>query len=83
MANAALPVLKNADALRPYVAAIESGPDSPAHVTREGPDAMRIRASVKDGESLVVQETWDPAWHAYAGGRALARRSVRPLRSPS
>src|SRR5262249_42448328 len=67
-------VLKNPEALRPYVAAIESGPDSPARVTREGPDAMRIQAVVKDGESVVVQETWDPAWHAYAGGRPLKVR---------
>jgi hypothetical protein len=72
----ALPaVVKNADSLRPYVAAIESGPDSHAQVTREGTDAMRIRAAVKNGESIVVQETWDPAWRAYADGRAL---EVRP-----
>jgi hypothetical protein len=67
-------VLKNADALRPYVAAIEGGPGAQAHVTREGPDAMRIRAEVKSGESIVVQETWDPAWRAYAGGLALEVR---------
>jgi uncharacterized membrane protein YfhO len=35
---------------------------------------MRIRAAVKAGESVVVQETWDPGWHAYAGGRALEVR---------
>src|SRR5205823_11472705 len=64
----------NADALRPYVAVIEGGPDSQAHVTRDGPDAMRIRAVVKAGESIVVQETWDPAWRAYSGGRALEVR---------
>jgi hypothetical protein len=67
-------IVKNADALRPYVAAIESGPDSQAHVTREGTDAMRIRAALKPGESLVVQETWDSAWRAYAGGHALEVR---------
>jgi hypothetical protein len=67
-------VLKNQDALRPYVEAIENGPDSPARVTREGPDAMRIHATLKQGESVIVQETWDPAWHAYSGGRALEVR---------
>ena len=67
-------LVQNADALRPYVAAIESGPESRAYLTREGTDAMRIRAALKPGESIVVQETWDPAWHAYAGGRALEVR---------
>jgi hypothetical protein len=67
-------VLKNQDALRPYVAAVESGPNSPAWVTREGPDAMRIRAAVREGESILVQETWDPSWRAYAAGRPLEIR---------
>jgi hypothetical protein len=68
------PVLKDQSALQPYVQVVENGPDSPARVTRDGPDAMRIRATLKSGESVIVQETWDPAWRAWSGGRALEIR---------
>jgi uncharacterized membrane protein YfhO len=71
----ALPsVIRDQQALQPYVNALENGPDSPARVTREGPDSMRVRAVVKPGESVIVQETWDPSWRAYSGGRALEIR---------
>jgi uncharacterized membrane protein YfhO len=57
------------------VDAIENGPERRARLTRESTDAMRIRASVGPGQSIVVQETWDPAWRAYASGRKL---EIRP-----
>jgi hypothetical protein len=66
--------VKYAPALQAYVEAIEVGPDRRAYLARKGTDEMRIRAVVKPGESIVVQETWDPAWHAYAGGRMLEVR---------
>jgi hypothetical protein len=70
-----LPLLvKNFDALRPYVSAIEEGPDRRAYLTREGTDAMRIRAPLQAGDSIVVQESWDPAWRAYAGAQPLPVR---------
>ena len=70
-----LPLLvKNVDALRPYVSAIEEGPETRAYLKREGTDAMRIQAVLKPGESIVVQETWDPAWQAYASGRKVETR---------
>jgi len=60
--------------LRPYVDAIEKGPDSPAMIDRESSDAMLVRASLAAGQSLLVQETWDPAWRATVDGRPLAVR---------
>jgi hypothetical protein len=60
--------------LRPYVDAIEKGPDSPATIERQGSDAMVVRASLAAGQSILVQETWDPAWRATVDGHPLAVR---------
>ena len=59
------------EALRRYTAVIEQGPDAPTTTAWKGTDAMRIHARVEPGQSLVVQSTYDPAWHAYLGGREL------------
>jgi uncharacterized membrane protein YfhO len=32
---------------------------------------MRVHARLAAGQSILVQITYDPAWHAYAGGKAL------------
>jgi hypothetical protein len=58
--------------LRAYYDAIEKGPDAPPNLTREGTDAMRVRARIGEGQSLLVQESYDPAWQASAGGKQLA-----------
>ena len=60
--------------LRPYVELVENGPDSPATLDRQGPDAMLLHARLDTGQSLLVQETWDPAWRASVDGRRLAVR---------
>ena len=60
--------------LKTYVDVMEQGPDSPATLTRDGTDAMTVLAHLEAGQSLVVQETYDPAWHAYAGGNELPLR---------
>lgn len=62
------------DRVRPYVAAIEQGPDSPASSRWEGTDAMRVRAAVGAGEAVLVQVTHDPAWRAYSAGVRLPVR---------
>lgn len=60
--------------LRPYVDVVENGPDSPATMERQGTDAMLLHARLAAGQSLLVQETWDPAWQASAGGARLPVR---------
>jgi hypothetical protein len=60
--------------LRAYTDAIENGPDSPATLRRAGTDAMRGHAKVGPGQSVLVQETYDPAWHAWSGGTPLVVR---------
>jgi hypothetical protein len=57
-----------------YADAIEKGPDSPISLTRQGTDAMLVHAKVETGQSVMVQETYDPAWQATAGGRTLPIR---------
>jgi hypothetical protein len=61
----------NLDLLRAYTAIIEEGPDSPTTTAWDGTDAMHVHARVAPGQSVLVQVTYDSAWHAYAGGRAL------------
>ena len=61
----------NLDLLRAYTAVIEEGPDSPTITAWNGTDEMRVHARVAPGQSILVQVTYDPAWHAYAGGQAL------------
>lgn len=60
--------------LQAYADVLEKGPDSPATLTREGTDAMRVRARLDAGQSIVVQETYDPAWHAWSEGKPLVVR---------
>ena len=61
-------------ALPEYVNVIEHGPDSRARLVREGTDRMRVHATLGSGESLVIQETYDPYWRAYSAGKRLAVR---------
>jgi hypothetical protein len=61
----------NLSRLRAYSAAVEEGPDSPPTTAWNGTDAMRVCAIVAEGQSILVQVTYDPAWHAYAAGRGL------------
>ena len=59
------------DLLRAYTAAIEEGPDSPTATVWSGTDELRVHARIATGQSILVQVTYDPAWHAYTGGQAL------------
>jgi hypothetical protein len=54
--------------LAAYADAIERGPDAPPTLVRTGTDAMLVRAKVEAGQSIVVQESYDPAWQAWTGG---------------
>ena len=57
-----------------YADAIEKGPDAPPTVERSGTDVMLVRATVQAGQSIVVQESYDPAWQAWAGGTQVTVR---------
>ncbi|MGA2132307.1 MAG: hypothetical protein ABSH50_08450 [Bryobacteraceae bacterium] len=61
----------NLDSLRAYTAVVEEGPDAPTTTAWEGTDTLRLHARVGAGQSVLAQVTYDPAWHAYAEGKAL------------
>ncbi len=54
-----------------YEENIEKGPDAEPTLKHEGPDAMVLHAKVEPGQSIVVQETYDPAWQATENGQTL------------
>ncbi|HEX6896276.1 MAG TPA: hypothetical protein VF146_13450, partial [Bryobacteraceae bacterium] len=60
--------------LQAYQAAVEQGPDSQAVLSRKSSEALRIRATFEPGQSLLVQESYDRAWHAWSRGRMLPVR---------
>ena len=60
--------------LRAYADVVEKGPDSPVTVVRPAADSMEVRAKLAAGESIVVQESYDPAWHAWSDGREMPIR---------
>jgi hypothetical protein len=60
--------------LRAYVDVVENGPDSPAALQRTGTDAMVVSAKLDPGQSVLVQETFDPAWQAWSNGKRLPLR---------
>jgi hypothetical protein len=60
--------------LQAYTDVIEKGPDSPGTISRVGTDGLRINATLSTDQSVVVQESYDPAWHAWSGGRSLPVR---------
>jgi uncharacterized membrane protein YfhO len=60
--------------LRAYVDVVENGPDSPAALQRSGTDAMVVSAKLDPGQSVLVQETFDPAWQAWSNGKRLPLR---------
>ena len=60
--------------LRACVALVENGPDSPVEFRRESATAIRLRARLEPGQTLLVQESFDPYWRAYSGGERLSVR---------
>lgn len=54
-----------------YVRAVEEGPAREVEMRRDAPESIVLRARLDPGEALLVQESYDPAWRAYAAGRVL------------
>jgi hypothetical protein len=62
------------DALRAYADLVERGPDAPVEFQRASTTSIRLRARIEPGQSLLVQESFDPYWRAYAGGGRVGVR---------
>jgi hypothetical protein len=54
-----------------YVEAVERGPEAPLKFDRIDTENIRIQTRLEPGQLLLVQETYDPAWKAHAGDRAI------------
>ena len=60
--------------LRAYAEMVENGPDRPTTSAWITTDHLRLTATVATNEAVLVQATYDVAWHAYADGKALPVR---------
>jgi hypothetical protein len=63
------------DTLTRYVAAIEQ---APAAVQWKGFDEASVQAQAAAGQSVLLQESYDPAWRAYENGKPVPIR-VEPV----
>lgn len=57
-----------------YAGEVEKAGRAPVNVQWKGFDEVRIRAVTSPGESVLLQETWDPAWVAEESGKRLEIR---------
>jgi hypothetical protein len=55
-----------------YISLVERGPDVEVKTKRPGFESMDLAVLASDGQSLLVQETFDPAWHADSEGKPLS-----------
>ncbi len=71
---AAIGRLKGGDdlnTLTQYLALVESPEQTPSPVTWSSFDEVDVQAQVSRGQSILLQETYDPAWRAYENGKPL------------
>ena len=57
-----------------YVAVVESLQQSPTPVEWKSFDEAEIQAQVSAGQSVLLQETYDPAWRAYENDKRIPIR---------
>jgi hypothetical protein len=69
----------DAAGLTKYLAVVENPAQNAATLTWRGFDAADIEANTDGGQSLLVQETWDPAWHAWENGKELPIRAENTM----
>ena len=55
------------------------GTGTAATLTWRGFDQAEIDAKAGRGQSVLVEETWDPAWHAYENGEELPVRAANTM----
>jgi hypothetical protein len=66
-------------ALRRYLAQVERADRPEVSVAWKGFDEVTLRTNVGRGQVVLLQETFDPAWHAYEGARELPIRVDRAM----
>jgi hypothetical protein len=63
------------DTLTKYVAVVENPGQPVTSVTWRNTDEAEVQAEASAGQSVLLQETYDPAWHAYENGKELTVRA--------
>ena len=62
------------ETLTKYVGVVENPAQPVTSVAWQSSDEVQVKAEASAGQSVLLQETYDPAWHAYENGRPLAVR---------
>jgi hypothetical protein len=57
-----------------YLAEVENPARPAAIIDWKGFDETEVRGQTAPGQAVLVQETWDPAWHAYQNGARVPIR---------
>ena len=65
----------DAETLARYIGIIDNADQSATSVTWNGFDHADVQAQTANGQSVLLQETYDSAWRAYENGKAL---TIRP-----
>jgi len=65
----------DANTLTRYVSVIDSPGQSPTRVNWKSFDQLQVQAQTSRGQSILLQETYDPAWRAYENGKPLDIRA--------
>lgn len=60
------------DGLKKYLDIVEGSEQVPVSVVWKGFDQAIVQAQTGAGQSVLLQETYDPAWHAYENGKLLS-----------
>ena len=64
------------DWVRRYANVLEEGPDAPVEYLQQPPEFIRMKLRAGAGQTLIIQETFDPSWHAYLDGKELPVREA-------
>jgi hypothetical protein len=64
--------------LSSYVSLVENVQQNPTQVTWKSFEEVEIQAHVSSGQSVLLQETYDSAWHAYENGKPV-RIHIEPV----
>jgi len=59
------------ETLSRYVSAVDYGPDSQPAVVRRGFESFDVEVLASPGQAVLLQETFDLAWHVYSDGNPL------------
>ncbi|HEX4133458.1 MAG TPA: hypothetical protein VHY84_02455 [Bryobacteraceae bacterium] len=58
-----------------YISVVDDPAQNPATLTWKGFDEAEVEGKTQQGQSVLLEETWDPAWHAFENGRELPIRA--------